>query len=212
MPLVTLTFDNGPEPDVTPFVLDCLAAHRAQATFFVIGRKVVEAEGEAIVRRASRAGHWIGNHTFSHTTPLGELDAAAALAEFELAERALKWVEQPQRLFRPYGRRGKLGRHLLHPAVVERLRAGGYSCVLWNFLSRDWEDPEGWAARALADCRTREHSMVVLHDVPSGAMKHLDWFLRGIREAGMEITQDFPVECVPVARGKIVLPMDEYMG
>jgi peptidoglycan/xylan/chitin deacetylase (PgdA/CDA1 family) len=196
---------------VTPYVLDCLAAHNVKATFFVIGRKVVDPPGKAIVRRACDEGHLIGNHTFTHTTPLGELDGISALQEFERAEQALAWVNQPRRLFRPYGRRGRLGHHLLHPAVVEKLRAGGYSCVLWNFVSGDWEDPDGWAARALADCRARAHSLVVLHDLPSGAMRHLDEFLRRIKEGGMEIIPEFPPECVPIVDGQIVLPIEEYL-
>ena len=49
---VTLTFDNGPEPRVTPFVLDCLANHNLKATFFVLGHKVCEPERARIAMRA----------------------------------------------------------------------------------------------------------------------------------------------------------------
>src|SRR5205085_7419310 len=131
MAKVTLTFDNGPEPDATPDVLACLARHDVRATFFVVGSKVIRPEGRAIAMRARDEGHWIGNHTFSHTTPLGELDRESALAEFERTEQALAWLDQPLRLFRPYARGGHLGPQLLHPAVVERLQAGRYHCVLW---------------------------------------------------------------------------------
>jgi peptidoglycan-N-acetylglucosamine deacetylase len=208
---VTLTFDNGPEPLVTPGVLDCLARHHVKATFFVMGRKAITPEGCALVRRASEEGHWIGNHTFTHSAPLGRLDGAAAVNEFEQAEQALAWLDQPQKLFRPPGS-GQLGKHLLHPAVVERLKAGGYTCVLWNSVPGDWRDPDGWLERAVADCQSRDWTLLVLHDKPNGAMAHLDEFLARVQTAGAALTQEFPPDCVPIVDGKVVLPLDPYVN
>jgi peptidoglycan-N-acetylglucosamine deacetylase len=205
---VTVTFDNGPEPDVTPAVLACLARHQVAASFFVMGRKANTAAGAALVRRASECGHRIGNHTYSHTTPLGELDRVTALAEFEKTEAALAWLVQPHRYFRPYGRQGKLGPHLLHPAVVKKLEAGRYTCVLWNCVPGDWRDPHAWVARAIDQCRSHPWCLVVLHDTPTGAMAHLDEFLQRIRDEGMEITQEYPPECTPIVDGRIVGNME----
>jgi peptidoglycan-N-acetylglucosamine deacetylase len=218
---VTLTFDNGPEPAVTPGVLDCLERHAVKSTFFVLGRKVIEAAGALIAQRARAEGHLIGNHTFTHSTPLGELDEAAALAEFERTEEALAWLHGPclhtgrlpqeQRLFRPYGGKGALGPHLLHPAVVERMVAGGYTCVIWNSVPGDFRRPDDWLEIAMADCLLRPWSLVVLHDLPTGAMAHLDEFIRRLRDLGIDITQEFPPECLPIVNGKIVLPMAQYV-
>ncbi len=206
---MTLSFDNGPEPDVTPGVLETLAKHSVKASFFVMGRKVVTPEGRALAMRASAEGHWIGNHTYSHTQPLGELDRDAALREFDQAEEALAWLDQKPRLFRPYGRQGKLGQHLLHPAVVDRLVEGGFSTVLWNCVPGDWKDPEGWVETALQQFKSRERSLVVLHDQPSGAMQHLDRFLTALREANIPIVQEFPDDCVPIREGRIVGPIED---
>jgi peptidoglycan/xylan/chitin deacetylase (PgdA/CDA1 family) len=202
--MVTLSFDNGPEPEVTPQVLDTLAKHSVKASFFVMGRKAATPEGRALAMRASAEGHWIGNHTYSHTQPLGELDRAAALLEFERAEESLAWLDQTPRLFRPYGRAGRLGRHLLHPVIVERLVSGLYSCVLWNCVPQDWRDPDGWVTTALRQCRSRDWSLLVLHDQPSGAMKHLDRFLTALKEANLPIVQKYPDDCVPICEGRIV--------
>jgi peptidoglycan-N-acetylglucosamine deacetylase len=207
---VTLTFDNGPEPQVTSYVLDCLARHGLKVTFFVLGRKVSEPGRAAIARRASEEGHRIGNHTFTHSTPLGELSRNAALEEFERTEQALSWLHQPQRLFRPYGGRGALGSHLLHPAVVEKLQAGGYTCVLWNSVPGDFLHPDEWVSRAIEDCRSRQWSLVVLHDLPTGAMAHLDEFIGRLVDEGVELTQEYPPDCVPVVDGRIVLPIAQY--
>src|SRR3546814_19449473 len=70
---VTLTFDNGPEPEVTPAVLDVLARKEVAATFFVLGHKLADPERRALAERAAAEGHWIGNHTYTHETPLGRL-------------------------------------------------------------------------------------------------------------------------------------------
>jgi len=212
MSKVTLTFDNGPDLEVTQYVLDCLARHNVKTTFFVKGKNLTHPGRAAIARQASAAGHRIGNHTFSHSIPLGELDAGAALLEFELTERALEdaGLVQPSRWFRPYGRGGMVGTHLLHPAVVERLQSGGYTCVLWKTISGDWRNPDGLAIPALADCRAREWSLVVLHDIPSGAMLHLDGFIRALTDEGAEITQEYPPDCVPIVNGKVVLPLKPY--
>lgn len=211
MAQVTLTFDNGPEPQATPVVLDCLARHGIQSTFFVLGQKVSTPTGLDLALRASRDGHWIGNHTWSHAGRLGEGTREVALEEFERTEAALSWLKQPVPLFRPRGGAGKLGRGLLHPAVVDRLTSGGYTCVLWNSVPGDFRDPDGWMNRALADCQTRSWTLVVLHDLPNGAMRHLDSFLRKLRDDGHELMQDFPPDCTPIVRGKIVQPLDGFL-
>jgi len=176
-----------------------------------MGRKASTPEGSAVARRARAEGHWIGNHTFSHSSPLGRLDREAALSDFAQAEETLAWVEQPQKLFRPPGS-GVLGKHLLQPAVVERLIAGGYTCVLWNSVPGDWRDPNGWLDRAMSDCQSRDWTLIVLHDIPSGAMAHLEEFLGFLRREGFELTQEFPSDCVPILNGKVVLPLDAYMN
>jgi peptidoglycan/xylan/chitin deacetylase (PgdA/CDA1 family) len=207
---VTLTFDNGPESHATPLVLDCLARHGVKSTFFVLGQNVSTPEGLELARRASREGHWIGNHTWSHAGRLGDATREVALQEFDRAEESLAWVQQPVPLFRPRGGAGRMGKGLLHPAVVDRLTAGGYTCVLWNCVPGDFRDPDGWMNRALADCRTRERSLVVLHDLPNGAMRHLDSFLRKLRDEGHQITQDFPPDCTPIVNGKVLQSLDEF--
>ena len=78
---ITLSFDNGPEPGVTPLVLEVLERHGIKATFFVIGRKLAVAEGYALAERARDEGHWIGNHTYTHSVPLGRMAPEAAIAE-----------------------------------------------------------------------------------------------------------------------------------
>jgi hypothetical protein len=138
------------------------------------------------------------------------MTAESALEEFDRAEAALAWLKQPVPLFRPRGGAGRLGRGLLHPAVAKKLQAGGYTCVLWTSVPGDFRDPDGWVERSLADCRSRAWSLVVLHDISNGAMLHLDTFLRKLREEGHHLTQDFPPDCTPILKGKVMQPLDEF--
>jgi hypothetical protein len=94
---------------------------------------------------------------------------------------------------------------------VEKIETRGYTCVLWNSVPGDWRDPEGWVDRALEDCRSRAWSLVVLHDLPTGAMAHLDGFIRQLIDEGVELTQDYPPDCVPIVDGKAVLPIEQFV-
>ena len=204
---LTLSFDNGPSPSVTPAVLDALASFGVTATFFVCGRDVVDPARRAILARAKAAGHRIGNHTLTHAIELGTTDDAAVVArEIGAAQDALGDLAT-ERLFRPYGGGGIIGPRLLGREAVRYLCDGGYTCVLWNSVPRDWEDTEGWPERALEDVARQDWTLVVLHDVATGAMNALPRFLERVRDAGVTITAELPPDCVPIVRGEVVGPL-----
>ena len=210
---VTLSFDNGPDPEVTERVLDVLGAAGVRATFFVIGEKLGDPGRRARAERARAEGHWIGNHSLTHSKPLGRReDRDGAEDEIGRAQRMIGTLAHPDRLFRPFGGGGALDSGLLNRKVVDYLCAGGFSCVLWNCIPRDWEDPGGWPERALAQCRVTPWSAVVLHDLPTGAMLNLERFIGLLRGAGAEIVQEFPPECVPILRGRVMFPVDQYIA
>jgi peptidoglycan/xylan/chitin deacetylase (PgdA/CDA1 family) len=210
---LTLSFDNGPEPEVTPHVLDILGKHGIKASFFVIGEKLADPERRRLSARAHEEGHWIGNHTYTHTVPLGQQrDPAAALHEIARTQDLIGDLAHPKRWFRPFGGGGHLDDRLLKPSVVDYLCRGGYSCVLWNSVPRDWDDPEGWTDRALAQCRAQAWSLMVLHDLPTGAMRHLEGFIERAGAAGARFHQEFPPDCVPIRAGEIALPIKPYLS
>lgn len=210
---LTLSFDNGPDPEVTPFVLDVLARRGIRATFFVIGRKLADPACRALAERAAAEGHWVGNHTYTHSGPLGLMaDSAMAVAEVVDTQRLLGDLAGAKRLFRPCGGGGQLNRGLLQQAVVARLKQDQQTCVLWNAIPRDWVEPETWVERALDQIAAQGWSLMVLHDLPTGAMRHLERFLDAVAEAGHRIRQDFPPDCVPIRRGQVVRPIGDYVA
>jgi peptidoglycan/xylan/chitin deacetylase (PgdA/CDA1 family) len=211
-PRATLTFDNGPTPGVTEQVLDVLASSGVKATFFAIGAALRLPAARRLAERARDEGHWLGNHTLTHSAQLGDLGDEEARAEIDGAQRELGELTHPDRLFRPFGGGGILSRHLLSAAAVDELRRGSYTCVLWNCVPRDWEDPEGWPERALESIASRESSLVVLHDTPTGAMAQLPAFLDALAHAGVELSQDFPEACVPMRRGELRASIDDLIA
>jgi peptidoglycan/xylan/chitin deacetylase (PgdA/CDA1 family) len=210
---LTLSFDNGPEPETTPQVLDILARRGLKTTFFVIGQKLADPERRALAERAHAEGHWIGNHSWTHSVPLGERQTPD-LAETEIGQtqNVIGDLAHPRKFFRPFGGGGNLDRRLMNSEVVSFLEAGRFTCVLWNSIPRDWNDPDGWVERALQQCQSQSWTLMVLHDLPTGAMRHLERFLDRVGDLGGRFRQDFPPDCVPIVDGIVVRPIDNYVA
>jgi len=199
---VTLTFDNGPTP-VTARVLDVLAARRIRATFFVVGTQLLRPGARALAERAAAEGHRVGNHSLTHSTPLGVRDdPLEAAREIDEMQALLGDLVPGERFFRPFGGGGVIDRNLLGRHALERLVQGEYTCVLWSSVPRDWEDAAGWPETCLADVARRPWSVVVLHDLPTGAMERLPAFLDALDARGIEVVHELPDDCVPLRRGR----------
>lgn len=211
MTIITLTFDNGPEPDVTPQVLDALRRHGIRSTFFVVGEKLQRRRN--LAQRAHAEGHWIGNHTYTHRVPLGMItEPGAAVSEIERTQGLIGDLAHPRRLFRPFGGGGRLGPQLLNREALRYLQENACTCVLWNVIAHDWSHPEGWVERALELSFARPHALVVLHDLPTGAMDDLDRFIAAARDRGAIFAQDFPTDCVPIECGRLTAPIEPYVS
>lgn len=211
MSLISLTFDNGPDPEVTPEVLDVLARQQVQATFFPVGDKL--RDRRTFAERAHAEGHWIGNHTFNHIVPLGQTaEKGVAEAEIRRTEALIGDLAHERRFFRPFGGGGLLDERLLNREALAHLQAEGHTCVLWNAVPGDWAHPSGWVDTALQQCAALPHALLVVHDLPTGAMRNLETFIQKARDLGMTFVQDFPADCVPIERGTVVRSIDRYVA
>ncbi|MFC3125525.1 hypothetical protein ACFOD4_10665 [Pseudoroseomonas globiformis] len=92
---------------------------------------------------------------------------------------------------------------------MRHLKRERHTCVVWNAVPGDFRDPDGWVDRALTMCRGPV--LLVLHDNPNGAMRHLDRFLGLLADRGTRFRQDFPEECILLRRGEPTRPMDGYV-
>jgi peptidoglycan-N-acetylglucosamine deacetylase len=212
MAKITLTFDNGPDPDVTPRVLDCLASYGIRAVFFVIGSKVVEDQELGLIHRMINEGHWVGNHTWSHSTPFGELEEPEeAVVEVSRTQSVIQPFSHPDKFFRPFGGGGFLDRRLLNAPVIDYLCREHYSCVIWNNVPRDWERPDDWVRPALEAASKQPWSVLVVHDFVSRSMDHLPEFIDRATAEGYEFVLGFPDSCVPIKRGQVLADLSDWM-
>lgn len=210
---LSLTFDNGPSRSVTPKVLDSLGKRGIPATFFAVGQNLMDSACQAIAKRALAEGHRLGNHTFTHSLPLG-LSSDPNIVDTEVAamDRLIRDLGETARLFRPFGGGGHLDQRLLRADVVTYLTDNAYSCILWNAVPGDWADPEGWPERAAEQCLGQDWAVLVLHDIPTGAMDRLDVFLDDMLARGVCFRADFPDHCVPIRDGRITAPLDRFVA
>jgi peptidoglycan-N-acetylglucosamine deacetylase len=158
-PTVYLTFDDGPNPDATPALLDVLARRQVRATFFLIDRHLTP-ETAAIVRRAAAEGHGVALH--SHTRRLTALSADGLARTLDNAAARLEQLAgvQPCAAFRPHGGSRSAD-------MMVGLRQSGRRMIGWGMFLWDWD----WFRRPDADRlapriagRAGPGSIIVMHD------------------------------------------------
>jgi peptidoglycan/xylan/chitin deacetylase (PgdA/CDA1 family) len=158
---IALTFDDGPNPAVTPRLLDLLARENAQATFFVIGRWV--RAHPAIVGEIAARGHAVGNHTDTHPN-LTFLPSRTIVRELMACQNSIDGAtgRRPRLMRPPFGFRGPQ----LQAAVVQ---SGLSHVVTWTVKGRDWS---AHGSRHLRDrlLRVRGGDVVMLHDGHHGGL------------------------------------------
>ncbi|WP_374755016.1 polysaccharide deacetylase family protein [Arsenicibacter rosenii] len=150
-PVIYLTFDDGPIPEVTEFVLEQLDKYAAQATFFCIGDNV--RKHREIFYKVIEAGHYIGNHTFNHLNGWKNED----VTYLENIQRCQQEIGFDTPFFRPpYGRikKSQAAQLLDH-----------YAVVMWDVLTGDFDQsmtPETCLRKTIQ--YTEPGSIVVFHD------------------------------------------------
>jgi len=133
---LALTFDDGPNPAITPKLLDLLDRHHARATFFLIGRYVRECPD--LVKETIARGHVLGNHTETHPN-LFRLTRKQIRIELRLCHDAISHIlgSSPKWFRPPFGMR--------NPWVIPSARELGYRTAMWTLLPGDWlEKPAEW--------------------------------------------------------------------
>ena len=152
---LALTYDDGPNDPHTMRVLEVLAKHNVRATFFLIGRYVQQRP--EIVREVVKAGHVIGNHTFTH--PLLTFKSSAEVRkELTDCRSAIQdAVGKHSSLFRPpFGGR--------RPAVLRIARELGLEAIMWNVTGYDWNAPPAVVIEKKVSSQIRGGDVILLHD------------------------------------------------
>jgi peptidoglycan/xylan/chitin deacetylase (PgdA/CDA1 family) len=188
---VALSFDDGPDPECTPRVLDILEREAVRGTFFLIGRRAEKAP--AVVRRIAAAGHDLGNHTWSHAS-LWRCGPARTEREIDDGHDAIAQAAgTPPRFFRPPWGKTNL-------AMFGALRRLGTPCVFWTVQpeSRRPVEPAEQVRRAVS--RARPGAIYDLHDAD------------GVPGAGRRVAEYLPalVEALR-GRGYALVPLRELL-
>nr|WP_240762726.1 polysaccharide deacetylase family protein [Paenibacillus thalictri] len=166
--VIALTFDDGPDPDHTPAILDLLKQYDAKATFFVVGNKVDRSP--EITKRELDEGHELANHTYSHMYFSNRVAASKMKNDILKAEDAIyKATGQRCRLFRPPG--GFYNENLISIA-----KEHGYLVVMWSWSkdSKDWRLPGVSKIVSKVLSNTQNGEIVLFHDYAERQTQTLD--------------------------------------
>ncbi|MDR1465499.1 MAG: polysaccharide deacetylase family protein [Oscillospiraceae bacterium] len=151
--LIALTFDDGPDPSLTPGLLDFLKEEQVIVTFFVLGKRVDEYPD--IVRRAAAEGHQVGSHTYHHLD-LTSLSDAKRKNEIEDTASLLEHVlgYRPTTMRPPYGARN------------DKVRAAaGTPLILWSVDPEDWKYRNADTVYNNVLKYTADGDIILLHDI-----------------------------------------------
>ena len=167
---VYLTFDDGPIPEITTWVLEKLKKYDLKATFFCIGENI-EKHPE-IFKKVIREGHAIGNHTFNHLNGW-KTPTEAYIKNIKLCEEVIEKTtdyNSKSKLFRPpYGK--------LKTAQARAIEKLGYEIIMWDLLSADFDttlSKEQCLNNVLS--KVKPGSIIVFHDSIK-AFKNLEYVL-----------------------------------
>jgi peptidoglycan/xylan/chitin deacetylase (PgdA/CDA1 family) len=155
-----LTFDDGPDPDVTPAILDVLDLHGHKATFFVTGESLRKPGMVDIVVDAARRGHTIGNH--------GSVHDPLACPRFDVLSDVLERSAGVRSSFvrAPYGRRSLLTRHLrVQPSALP---------IHWTYAVGDWQALDLSSSFSALQPMLTPGSIILLHDGAIVSAKYRD--------------------------------------
>ena len=184
-PQVALTFDDGPDPQVTPTILDALKDAGARATFFVIGRHLEKHRDIGL--RALHEVNEIGNHSWMHSYFQNFYSNARQRSDIERSTRLIQELSgsDAQPLYRP-----PVG--LKSPALARVAHRRQMKVIAWSLHSRDTFASDAAATAASVLARIAPGDIVLMHDGHESDHKHrnlaaaaLPQILRGLRERGL---------------------------
>ncbi len=178
---VALSFDDGPDPLVTPQVLALLREYQAPSIFFCIGRKI--AGNEPLLQQIHEEGHIIGNHSFSHSYFLDFFPKRKLIKEFEKTDELIEEsIGHRPRFFRPpYG--------VTNPPISRAVKERGYTVIGWDVRSLDTviKEEEKVIDRVIQG--VKPGSIILFHDINQSLLSILPAVLDYLQSNNYKITR-----------------------
>ena len=177
--VVYLTFDDGPDAEQTPQVLDVLKRNNAQATFFCIGSRI--AGNEQIIKRIFDEGHTIGNHSFCHTNNFPLFSRRRMIADIEQCQKAIESaIGTAPTLFRPpFG--------VTNPTVGKAVKTLNLKTIGWTIRTYDTNRGSDAKIARRINRQLRPGAIILLHDRLPQSAERLQMVIDTVRKNGYEI-------------------------
>lgn len=189
---IALTFDDGPNPETTPVILEVLKAHRASATFFTMGGKIKG--NEELLKRIVEEGHILANHSYSHPN-FHNISSSREESEVVSTHKLLTNFTYPRFFRYPFGN-STCGAN----QMIEGL---GYSIVGWNIDTCDWAFADGYVSDSenqtcqapsslrkdytgyvLSQVKQTQGGILLMHDIHKNTAESLDRLLTILAQEG----------------------------
>lgn len=178
LPIIALTFDDGPHAIHTAKLLDILKEEHIPVTFFVVGRNAQS--NPELVRRMALEGHEVGNHTWSHpalpSTSTGSVDL-----ELNKTSDIIQQLTgaRPQTMRPPYG--------ALNQRVKKQiLDKHGMHIILWSVDPKDWQKPNVNTIRQRMVAGASPGGIILGHDIHAGTIKAIPYVIRDLKALGYQ--------------------------
>ena len=166
---ISITFDDSPNPNFTPKVLELLKKYNANATFFLIGKNVEKHPN--IVQKIVNDGHTIGNHSYSHSNNFGFFSSKKIVAELNKTDKIIESITTKKtKLFRPpFG--------VTNPNIKRALRETGHQSIGWSKRSFDAANISEERIFKRITSNLRKGDIVLLHDSNNKSLAVLERLL-----------------------------------
>jgi peptidoglycan-N-acetylglucosamine deacetylase len=178
---IALSFDDGPDPEITLELLDLLKERHIRAAFFCIGKKV--AANKEILARMVRDGHLVGNHSYSHSSFFDLQGSKQMKDDLDRAEEAIALAigSKPAWSRPPFG--------VTNPALARAVQQKGYKVMGWTIRSFDTsiKDPEKIMARIRK--RWKPGAIILLHDTDKKVLTVVRMIIEEAGKRGFEIVR-----------------------
>lgn len=177
--IVYLTFDDGPNAEQTPQVLDVLKRNNTTATFFCIGSRI--AGNEQILKRMTAEGHTIGNHSFCHTNGFPLFSRRRMIADLEQCQKAIESATgTAPTLFRPpFG--------VTNPTVGKAVKALNLKTIGWTIRTYDTNGGSNAKIARRITRQLRPGAIILLHDRLPQSAERLQMVIDTVKENGYEV-------------------------
>lgn len=193
--MIALTFDDGPDPNVTERILETLSQYNAKATFFMLGKNAQAYSN--VAKKVADAGHEIANHTIEHpdlvTLSIEGIQNQLVQSQNQIEEATGK---RPIYFRPPYGS--------YNDNVLNIAKESNQKVIMWSVDTRDWESKNPAAINQIVQTYARPGSIILMHDIHSTTADALPQVLEFLSNQGYEFVT--VSELLPYIEGSGVGP------